>query len=111
MTHPAGGRDPLRCVVPPFILEKLAKSADGKLRDMALQNLQLGSHFRAHRAIVSALPLQTLRAGAVTGRPKLRREVYDQGRRNPPDRFLPGRRVRDEGEKASRDPAVDEAYN
>lgn len=111
MTHPAGGHNPLHCVVPPFILEKLAKSTDSKLRDMALQNLQLGSHFRAHRAIVSALPLQTLRAGAVTGRPKLRREVYDQGRRNPPDRFLPGRLVRDEGDKASRDPAVDEAYN
>ena len=61
---------------------------------------------------MSTLPTAAPRAGAAApGRPKLRREVYTQGNRNPPDRFLPGRLVRGEHDPASGDPAVDEAYN
>ncbi len=105
------GHNPLHCVIPPFVLERLAKSEDKRVRDRALENLQIAAQFRATRAVVSTLPSAVIRHGATTGRPRLRREVYTQGNRNPPDRFLPGRLVRDEGDSASRDPAVDEAYN
>ena len=113
MRDPAacGGHNPLHCIIPPFVLERLARSGDKRVRDRALENLQLAAQIRATRAIVSTLPAGAPRVGAAPGRPRLRREVYTQGNRNPPDRFLPGRLVRDEHDPASRDPAVDEAYN
>ena len=106
------GHNPLHCIIPPFVLERLAKSENKRVRDRALDNLQFAAQFRATRAIMSTLPAVALRArAAAPARPKLRREVYTQGNRNPPDRFLPGRLVRDEHDRASGDPAVDEAYN
>ena len=48
--------NPIHCVVPPFILEKLAQSADRRVRERALINLQLGAQIRAARGIVSTLP-------------------------------------------------------
>jgi Zn-dependent metalloprotease len=106
-----GTRNPLHCVVPPFILERLAESRDPRVRSRALANLQLGARVRATRAIVSTLPAAVLRFGAAAAAGRLRREVYDQGNRNPPDRFLPGKLRRAEGGRAAGDPAVDEAYN
>jgi Zn-dependent metalloprotease len=113
MRDPAAcrGHNPLHCIIPPFVLERLAKSGDKRVRDRALENLQLAAQFRATRAIMSTLPTAAPRVGVAAGRPRLRREVYTQGNRNPPDRFLPGRLVRDEHDPASGDAAVDEAYN
>ena len=108
---PCSTHNPIHCVVPPFILEKLAQSEDRKVRERALANLQLGAQIRAMRAIVSTLPAAILRYGAVPGPARLRREVYDQGNQNPPDRFLPGKLRRAEHGPATHDPAVDEAYN
>jgi Zn-dependent metalloprotease len=106
--HPC--HDPIHCVVPPFILERLAESDNRKVRERALENLQLGARIRAARAFAAALPSAGTRY-AVPGTARLRREVYDQGNRNPPDRFLPGKLRRAEGSKATKDLAVDEAYN
>ena len=50
------GHNPLHCIIPPIILERLAKSADKRVRDRALENLQIAAQFRATRAVVSALP-------------------------------------------------------
>jgi len=50
-------------------------------------------------------------AAPARARARARREVYDQGNRNPPDRFLPGRLARKERDPRSGDAAVDEAYN
>jgi Zn-dependent metalloprotease len=108
---PCSGHNPIFCVVPPFILEKLAQSADRKVRERALSNLQLGAQIRAARGIVSTLPARVLRFGAVPGPARVRREVYDQGNLNPPDRNLPGKLRRAERGPATHDPAVDEAYN
>jgi len=108
---PCSAHNPIHCVVPPFILERLAQSEDRKVRERALANLQLGAEVRAMRAIVSVLPSRILRFGAVPGPARMRREVYDQGNRTPPDRFLPGKLRRSEHGPATHDPAVDEAYN
>jgi len=103
--------NPIHCVVPPFILEKLANSTDKRVRDRALENLQLGAQVRAHREIVSTLSSSIIGHEVVIGAPKVNRKIYDQGKRNPPDRFLPGRLVRSEGQARSSDPAVNEAYD
>jgi len=113
MRHPGpcSARNPLHCIVPPFVLEKLAQARDPRVRERALANLQLGAQLRATRAIISTLPSRVLRFGIAAAPGRLHREVYNQGNRNPPDRFLPGKLVRAERGRASGDPAVDEAYN
>jgi Zn-dependent metalloprotease len=113
MDHPAGCscHNPLHCILPPFLLERLSQSDNARVRDSALQNLQLGAQIRASRAFVSQLPSAVLRYGVTTGKGRLQREVYDQGKRNPPDRFLPGKLRRAEGDPRVGDPAVDEAYD
>jgi Zn-dependent metalloprotease len=108
---PCSVHNPIHCIVPPFVLERLAQSRDRRVREHALVNLQLGAQVRATRAIVSTLPSAILRYGIVAAPGRLRREVYDQGNRNPPDRYLPGKLVRAERGRATGDPAVDEAYN
>jgi Zn-dependent metalloprotease len=108
---PCSTRNPLHCIVPPFVLERLAQAPDRRVRERAIANLQLGAQIRGIRTIVSTLPSRVLRYGAVAVPGRLRREVYHQGNRNPPDRFLPGRLVRAERGRAAGDPAVDEAYN
>ena len=50
------GHNPLHCVIPPFVLERLAKSEDKRVRDRALENLQIAAQFRATRVVVSTLP-------------------------------------------------------
>lgn len=106
-----GCHNPVHCVIPPFMLEKLAQSANTKLRDMAIDNLQLGARVRAQRSFVSVLFSEITGYEALTGAPKINRKVYDQGNRNPPDRYLPGKLVRFEDGPTSKDVAVNEAYN
>lgn len=104
--------DPIACVVPPFVLEKLAESTNAMVRKAALRNLQVSVEFRSHRATVAAFS-PGIAAGIPalpTGPAKLRREVYDQGKKNPPNFGLPGTLRRAEGDGATGDPAVDEAY-
>ena len=40
------GYNPLHCIIPPIILERLAKSADKRVRDRALENLQIAAQLR-----------------------------------------------------------------
>jgi Zn-dependent metalloprotease len=103
--------NPVHCVIPPFMLEKLAQSSNTKVRDTAIDNLQMGARVRAQRSFVSTLSSDITGYEAVIGAPRMNRKVYDQGRRNPPDRYLPGKLVRFEGGPASKDAAVNEAYN
>ncbi|MFO1425454.1 MAG: hypothetical protein U1F11_00465 [Steroidobacteraceae bacterium] len=112
MCETTSARDPLQCIVPPFLLERLAQSPDAKLRKAALRNLQVGAEVRAQRALLGNLGAGWLRHTLPrTAAPtKLRREVYDQGGSNPPTGGLPGRLRRAEGDAASGDAAVDEAY-
>ncbi|CAD5109647.1 M4 family metallopeptidase [Zestomonas carbonaria] len=96
-------RNPIHCIVPPYIIERLAQSADPKVRCWAIANLSAGSAFRAVRATVQGMP------GMIASRspgPDRHRLVYDAQQT---DR-LPGVLVRSEGLAASGDPAVDEAY-
>jgi Zn-dependent metalloprotease len=109
MTIPAGRpvREPLHCILPPYILENLAKSPHEKVRRLAIENLAASAEARAVRATLSwapALSAMTSPAG------RKHRLVYDMQHRPPAPFSLPGVLVRSEGERASRDPAVNEAY-
>jgi Zn-dependent metalloprotease len=112
MNASSHARNPVQCIVPPYMLERLAQSSNDDVRLAAIENLQQSATLRGKRSIIGTLPSAVLKFAAFnpTGKPKRVREVYDQGNVDPPDRSLPERLVRAEGGKASRDKAVDEAY-
>ena len=103
------GRAPLACIVPPFLLERLCASPDARVRRTALATLAASAELRATRIAVSALGAPLARALA-PARARKQRLVYDLGGRPPYPQQLPGKLVRSEGEPATGDAAVDEAY-
>jgi Zn-dependent metalloprotease len=103
-------RHPLRCILPPNILRRVAESGDDELRAAALKTLALDTKFRIARAESaarlggrSARPVTFARLG---GQPK--RTIYDQGHS---ESQTPGRPVRTEGQPAAGDEAVNQAYD
>ena len=100
----AVGRDPIQCIVPPYMLEQMARSADPLVRDRAISGLSQSAAVRAVRAFAQRVPgMMAVPSPAATKT----RLVYDARGR---DR-LPGRLVRNEGGRTSADAAVNEAYD
>ncbi len=97
-------RCPIQCIVPPYMVETLARSDDPRLREMALVHLARAAAIRAVRAFAQQMPAMMVSASP-TGRKH--RLVYDARTRD----TLPGRLVRSEGETKSADTAVNEAYD
>ena len=98
-------RHPLLCIVPPHLLAHLARQRDPKLRalaDQALRSLLASEQVRGgRRAIGGISPLVATPAGVK------RRTIFDAEQGS----TLPGRLVRGEGDAASADVAVNEAYD
>ncbi|MFM9270555.1 M4 family metallopeptidase [Halomonas elongata] len=90
---------PIRPFLPPYLLERIAGSSDARRRDRAYRTLHDDQGLRA-RAGTAELPEGSSRRGEPM------RHVHSAGHA----RELPGERVRSEGQPASGDPAVDEAY-
>jgi hypothetical protein len=89
-------------IIPPRMLEHLASHAEEMdMRRRALQNMQFQGHFRGMREGVSMFGFH---GGVGVG--GKRRTIYDAGRRQ-----RPGTLVRSEGQAASSDIAVNEAYD
>ena len=103
-TRPRDRRDPVHCIIPPYMLDHLARSADPRLRDLAIAAISRAASVRAVRAFAQGAPLM-MAVPSPQGRKN--RLVYDARRK---DR-LPGRLVRSEGGKKSADVAVNEAYD
>jgi Zn-dependent metalloprotease len=100
MAHPA-------CIVPPQILEAMARNGDAATRDWALRTLSIDTTMRTARVTTH---LQRRRAAHVTSpaaAPHKMRRIYTAN--NTTD--LPGSLVRTEGQPASGDAAADEAYD
>jgi Zn-dependent metalloprotease len=82
------------------MLKNLAENGDEQQREKAIRSLITGAHFRARREVLGQITLATPAGG-------LRRSIYDCKHKMQ----LPGRLVRTEGAKDSKDAAVNEAYN
>ncbi len=91
---------PVCSIVPPYMLEELARRGDAAERDAALHALSVSAHMRGRREIVGP----SLLAVPAGGR---RRTVYDARHGT----HLPGQLVRGEGDPASPDATVNEAYD
>ena len=95
---------PVHCFIPPYITERLARSADPAVRDRALANLTRAARFRTMRRMSQEMPSLMVTMAPEKGKTRL---VYDAGKTDQ----LPGTLVRSEGQKAGKDPAVNEAYD
>lgn len=104
--HPAR-RNPLRCIVPPHILRALARNGTAAERDIALVTLAADETSRMTRAIAQLMDAGAHRAVMTGGPTQKQRTIYDGGGQE----SLPGKVVRHEGGKRSKDVAVNEAYN
>lgn len=112
-------RHPFQCIVPPHMLEVLAMRGDAKVAEMARALLVQNDKVRGERAelrigsqlVVEPGPMSDfatramLAPSAQSNNPK--REVYDGQNKA----SLPGKLVRKEGDAATGDAAVDEAYD
>ena len=101
--------DPLRCILPPSLLDRLARSDDAALRDRALDALRLDGRFRLARAESAsriggrlAAPVTFARIGG-----QVHRTIYDKAH---VETQSLGTVVRAEGQPETDDPAVNEAY-
>lgn len=95
----------LYCIIPPYVIDHMAKSDDPEVRRLATEVVQSGAEARAQRSM-----LGTMAAMAAIPSPgaKKHRLVYDLGHK--PMWALPGKLVRSEGQGNTKDPAVNEAY-
>src|SRR5262245_4476106 len=95
-------RQPLACIIPPHVLEKLLENKDRRIREMALKTMLTSTQIRSQRKILSLLPSAT--AAGVK-----RRTIYDakNAEPDPPKGTL----VRGEGDKPTKDATVNEAYD
>ena len=95
--------DPLQCIVPPHILERLAESDHPELSRLARDALVRSAASRAMREAIQVAPAVMASASPRGGKHRL---IYDAG-----GSFdLPGKLVRSEGEPGTGDMAVREAY-
>jgi Zn-dependent metalloprotease len=107
---PAARRHPFACIVPPDLLRDVIRSGNQGERETAADTMAIDQTFRTLRAAfaatVAANQVAMRPMGGVGGKPQ--RTIYDQG--NSPAIAL-GMVARTEGQKAVRDPAVNEAYD
>ncbi|HYK91988.1 MAG TPA: M4 family metallopeptidase [Acidobacteriota bacterium] len=90
------------CIVPPYILREILKNGDSRQQARAWSTLTDSEQARGRRRVIAAIAHLAVVAPGVK-----RRTVYDAG--NSYD--LPGRLVRAEGSRRSRDKSVNEAYD
>ncbi len=97
-------RNPIHCIVPPYMTEQLAHSPNPQVRARAIAHLSTAAHMRALREAAQATPSLMATMSPTQTKHRL---VYDAQQT---DR-LPGRLARAEGQPCTADPAVDEAYD
>ncbi len=108
--HGAHGDDAAVCfVIPPYILNELARREQADARDAALNALDVSASFRGKREVIG--PLERMRphmmSARAVGTVKKNREIHDAQH----TQDLPGKLVRKEGQKTNGDPAANEAYS
>ena len=98
-------RDPIQCIVPPHILDAMAASREARIRQAALDTLRLSAFLHGRRSVLGSMRA----AIAAAHTPGLKRTIFDsQGQDSDPPS---GQQVRGEGDPASGDVAVNEAYD
>ncbi len=97
-------RDPIQCIVPPYVTDSLAQSDDPAVRARAITTIRQSARFRAMRIAAQALPTLMV---TIAPDKKKHRLVYDAQQKDQ----LPGKLARSEGDAKVADVAVNEAYD
>ncbi len=92
-------------IIPSELLKTIAKNGNEREQDVALHSISLSGFIRGKRSVVGQIAL-----AAVVPAGQKRRTVYDMHNNSNTD-DLPGELVRAEGDPASSDVAVNEAYD
>jgi Zn-dependent metalloprotease len=107
---PVARRHPLACIVPPDLLRDVIRNGTEAEREAAADTMAVDQTFRTLRsafaATVAANQVAMRPMGGMGGQPQ--RTIYDQGKS---DAIALGMVARTEGQKAVRDPAINEAYD
>jgi len=93
---------PIRTIIPPHMLEEIAKRGTKSQKELALHNLTFAGFVRGQRQALAAFP-----TAAAVGHKYRTVNDNKHGGGNPPTGVL----VLKEGDPASTDPAVNEAYD
>ncbi|MGQ4438357.1 M4 family metallopeptidase [Streptomyces violaceoruber] len=104
---PQGGFQPVFCtIVPPHVLDRLARNTDPVLAGPARRTIQRDAAERTRRGLTAVVgaPSVAPRADAEPGKPQ--RTIYDAGHGTD----LPGDQVRGEGDEPGQDATVNRAY-
>ncbi len=96
----------LHCLIPPYILDALSRSADPRVRKLAVEAIEAAATARAVRTTLSTMPQMAAIPSPAGTKHRL---IYDVQGRN--FAALPGKLVRSEGQARAKDPAVNEAYD
>jgi Zn-dependent metalloprotease len=97
-------RHSIQCIIPPYVSEQLAKSADPAVRGRAIANLKAAAAMRAVRVMAQAMPAMMVSMAPTR---RKHRVVFDAKQTDD----LPGKVVRAEGQAKVADVAVNEAYD
>lgn len=97
-------RQPLACIIPPFLLERMTEAADPQMRRRAIVDLAQATAVCAVRDMARVMPSLLATPSPTCCRDRL---IYDARGRDD----LPGKLVRREGDRRSKDAAVNEAYD
>lgn len=101
--------NPILCIIPPYMLEKMVEKGTDKIRAAALRTIKQSNHLRMQRSLIQEQPRtdrESLIPGIDAHTCQLTRRVYDAKN----SETLPGVLVRSEGNPPTDDNAVDEAY-
>lgn len=98
--------NPVHCILPPYLLDKLAESPDPTVRKLAIEAIARSAALRAARTTMTRFHAVAAPASASRGKERVIFDMKQQG-----STFLPGKLMRREGDPKSTDSAVNEAYD
>ncbi|RFU85149.1 M4 family peptidase [Streptomyces triticagri] len=107
MSESTAGVEPIFCtIVPPHVLDRLARSGDSALSGPARRTLQRDAFERTQRRLTTVVGATAAARSAAAAAGEPERTVHDAGHGTE----LPGEKVRGEGDKPTTDATVNRAY-
>lgn len=94
----------INCIVPPYMLKNIATKGTESQKNLAMNTIKVSAQLRGQRQALEDFAAATFRVAAVGGKERI---IYDAKNGS----GLPGTVVRKEGEPATADVAVNEAYD
>jgi len=92
------------CITPPHMLQEIIRNGTPTQRDLALRTIITSEQMRGQRRVMRSMSAFITKAVSIGNKQRI---IYDA--KNGSE--LPGKAVRSEGDPASTDPAVNEAYD